>query len=85
LQARLVEERRRLLLASPQDASRASAAAAQATLALAEPREAATNAAQALALLLGEVEPDPAWRQPGDLPRLNARPIDAIPAELINA
>ena len=83
LQARLVEERRRLMLASPQDAARASAAAAEAMLALAEPREAAANAAQALAVLLGQVEPDPAWRQPGDPPRLDARPINAVPADLL--
>ncbi|HMB43030.1 MAG TPA: efflux transporter outer membrane subunit [Luteimonas sp.] len=83
LQAQLMAERRRLMLASPQDAAQADAAAAQARMAATDPREAEATSAQALALLLGQAEPDPAWRQPGALPHLNAPPFVSIPADLL--
>ena len=82
-QARLIGERLRLRLATPQQAFQARAAVAQAEGAIAEPREVAATSAQALALLLGRSEPDPAWLQPGELPKMGAAPVIGAPADLL--
>jgi multidrug efflux system outer membrane protein len=82
-QARLTGERLRLRLATPQQAEQARASAAQAEGAIAEPRELAATSAQALALLLGRSEPDPAWLQPGELPTLGEASVSGAPADLL--
>jgi NodT family efflux transporter outer membrane factor (OMF) lipoprotein len=82
-QARLSGQRLSLRLATPQQALQAQAAVAQAEGALAEPREAAATSAQALAVLLGRSEPDPAWMQPGALPGLGVAPVSSAPADLL--
>ena len=82
-QARLTGERLRLQLATPQQAAQAQAAVVQAEAAIAEPREAVAASAQALAVLLGRSEPDPAWLQPGKLPRLGEASVSSAPADLL--
>ncbi len=82
-QARLTGERLRLHLAMPQQAAQARAVVAQAESAIAEPREAAAASAQALAVLLGRSEPDPAWLQPGEPPKLGSASVRSAPADLL--
>jgi len=59
------------------------AAAAKAEAQMADPRAAIVQHAQALALLLGKSEPDPAWLAPKPLPQLAAGNIDSVPADLL--
>lgn len=82
-QERLVEERAQLGLASPQQVSKARAAAAAAGIALAEPHEAAVAAAQAVAVLVDRAEPDPAWFEAGLVPSLSAPAVTSVPADLV--
>ena len=84
-QSRLVETRYRLRLSSAQEVAQAHAALAQAEMAATEPRASATSAAQALAVLLGQAEPDPDWLKP-DLatqPRVSDFPLQVVPADLL--
>ncbi|MCE5233677.1 MAG: TolC family protein, partial [Xanthomonadaceae bacterium] len=81
----LLRTRVRLRLAADADAARAEAQLAQARAAQEEPRAAATVAAQQLAVLLGQAEPDPAWLQPAPPPRLGAASFAAAPADLLRA
>lgn len=78
-----LQQRRKLGLATPQDAAQANAALAQSEAALAEPRVAMQAAAQALAVLLGRTEPAPDWLQAGELPRLGDWHMTAVPADLL--
>jgi NodT family efflux transporter outer membrane factor (OMF) lipoprotein len=82
-QERLVEERARLGLASPQQLAKARAAVAQAGIAQADPHAATVAAAQAIAVLVDRAEPDPAWLQPGPVPVLSAPAVTSVPADLL--
>lgn len=79
----LVTARARLQLAAATDVDAATAVSAEAAAALATPRQAATAAAQRLAVLLGQNHPDPAWLAPGPQPELGAWQIDGAPADLL--
>ena len=79
----LLKVRQRLQLAPPGAVDQAQAAAAQAEAALAAPRQAINQAAQRLAVLLGQNHPDPAWLQPGPQPRLGAWTLPGTPADLL--
>ncbi len=83
VEARRVEARLRLALATPQQAALARVAVAQAEAALTEPRIAVQAAAQALAVLLGRSEPAAAWMKPGKLPRLGEWRMASAPADLL--
>ncbi len=78
-------QRRTLGLASPQQTEQAGAALAQSEAALAEPRIAMQAAAQALAVLLGRSEPAPDWLHAGELPKLEAWHVTAVPADLLRS
>ena len=80
---RLLQTRVKLKLAAPAEAARAEAELARADAALAEPRQAINAAAQQLAVLLGQNEPDPAWLESGTQPRLGAWQLTAAPADLL--
>lgn len=82
---RLLQTRVDLKLAPPAEAARAQAELARAEAALAEPRQAINAAAQQLAVLLGQNEPDPAWLEPGAQPRLGEWRLTAAPADLLRA
>lgn len=79
----LITTRAHLQLAATTDVDTAQAASAQAAAALATPRQAATAAAQRLAVLLGQNHPDPAWLAAGPQPELGAWQIDGAPADLL--
>jgi NodT family efflux transporter outer membrane factor (OMF) lipoprotein len=79
----LLRVRERLQLASKLDVERSRAAAAKAESQLADPRAAIVQHAQALALLLGKSEPEPAWLKPGPLPELEASHMAPLPADLL--
>jgi NodT family efflux transporter outer membrane factor (OMF) lipoprotein len=79
----LLRVQERLQLASKLDVEQATAVAAKAAAQAAEPHAAIVQHAQALALLLGRAEPDPAWLEPKPLPRLAAGGVDSIPADLL--
>lgn len=79
----LLTVRQRLQLAPPGAVDQASAAAAQAAAALAAPRQAVNEAAQRLAVLLGQNHPDPAWLQTGPQPQLGAWQLPGTPADLL--
>ena len=79
----LLQTRQRLQLVSPTAVDQAEAAFAQATAALAAPRQAINASAQRLAMLLGQNHPDPTWLQPGTPPELGAWRIDSAPADLV--
>jgi NodT family efflux transporter outer membrane factor (OMF) lipoprotein len=77
--------RRRLHLSDDETLDQARAALAQAHSALVEPSVAANDAMQALAVLLGQTQPEPAWQQPGRLPALKDWRLAAVPADLLRA
>ena len=79
----LLRVQERLQLASRLEVEQGTVAAAKAEAQLADPRAAAVQHAQALALLLGRSEPDPAWLAPKPLPALAAGGIDSVPADLL--
>jgi outer membrane protein TolC len=79
----LLRVQERLQLASKLDVEQATAVAAKASAQAAEPHAAIVQHAQALALLLGRAEPDPAWLAPKPLPRLAAGGVDSVPADLL--
>ncbi|WIG56668.1 MAG: RND efflux system, outer membrane lipoprotein, NodT family [Rhodanobacteraceae bacterium] len=81
--AALLRVQERLQLASKLDVEQAAAAAAKAEAQQADPRAAIVQHAQALALLLGKSEPDPAWLTPQPLPQLAAGNVDSVPADLL--
>lgn len=83
VQSDRTETRVRLALASPAQAAQAHAALGEAEAALAEPRIVAAAAGQALAVLLGRNDPDPAWQQAGDPPALGAWAMPPVPADLL--
>lgn len=80
---KLVQVRLRLRLASQLEVDQAAAAAAKAGGALVEPRVAIAQHAQTLALLLGKIEPDPAWLLPKPSPKLVAVNVGSVPANLL--
>ena len=79
----LLRVQERLQLASKLEVEQGVAAAAKAEAQMADPRAAIVQHAQALALLLGKSEPDPAWLAPKPLPQLAAGNIDSVPADLL--
>ena len=79
----LLRVQERLQLASRIDVEQGAAAAAAAESRLADPRAAIVQHAQALALMLGKSEPDPAWLVAKPLPKLVAGHVDAVPADLL--
>jgi len=79
----LLRVQERLQLASRIEVEQGAAAAATAESRLADPRAAIVQHAQALALLLGKSEPDPAWLTAKPLPKLAAGHVDAVPADLL--
>ncbi|HEU0277817.1 MAG TPA: efflux transporter outer membrane subunit [Rhodanobacteraceae bacterium] len=80
---RLLKVQERLQLASRLDVQQAEAAAAKAESQLADPRAAIVQHAQALAVLLGKSEPDPAWLASKPLPRLADVDVASVPANLL--
>jgi len=82
-EARLLDERVRLRLSPPQQAIAAHAASEQATAAVALPHAEAVAAAQALAVLLGRSEPDPAWLVHGAVPVASGVAPTGVPADLL--
>ncbi|MGN6789546.1 MAG: efflux transporter outer membrane subunit [Rhodanobacteraceae bacterium] len=79
----LLRVQERLQLGSRIDVEQATAAAAKAEAQEAEPRAAVVQHAQALALLLGRSEPDPAWLAPKPLPELAGVDVESVPADLL--
>ena len=79
----LLRVQERLQLASKLEVEQAAAVAAKAEAQAADPHAAIVQHAQALALLLGKSEPDPAWLAPKALPQLAAENIDSVPADLL--
>jgi NodT family efflux transporter outer membrane factor (OMF) lipoprotein len=79
----LLKIRQRLQLAPAGTVDQAAAAVAQAQAALAAPRQAINEAAQRLAVLVGQNHPDPAWLQAGPQPQLGAWQLPGTPADLL--
>lgn len=79
----LLRVQARLQLAAKQDVAQGEAAAARAEARRADPQAAVVQHTQALALLLGMSEPDPAWLAPKPLPQLAAGSVDSVPADLL--
>ncbi|MEW9623693.1 efflux transporter outer membrane subunit [Rhodanobacter geophilus] len=79
----LLKIRQHLQLAPAGTVDQAVAAVAQAQAALAAPRQAINEAAQRLAVLLGQNHPDPAWLQAGPPPQLGAWQLPGTPANLL--
>ncbi len=79
----LLRIQERLQLASKLTVEKGVSAAAKAEARLADPRAAIVQHAQALALLLGRSEPEPAWLAPAPLPTLAAANITSVPADLL--
>jgi len=79
----LVAVRSRARLAQPGDDEEALARRAQTAAQLPVARHAAVQSAQALAVLVGRPQPDPAWMQPAPLPMLGAVAVTALPADLL--
>lgn len=79
----LLRIRQHLQLAPASAVDQAQAAAAQAEAALAAPRQAVNEAAQRLAVLVGQNHPDPAWLQAGPQPQLGAWQLPGTPANLL--
>ena len=75
--------RTRLKLTPPSALDQARAALARTDADLSLPRQQATAAAQRLALLLGQSEPDPTWLEPGGVPQLGEHAIGSTPADLL--
>lgn len=80
---RLLRVQERLQLASGIEVEQGAVAAAKAESSLAGPRAAIVQHAQALALLLGMSEPDPAWLASKPLPQLATGHVDTVPADLL--
>jgi NodT family efflux transporter outer membrane factor (OMF) lipoprotein len=68
---------------SQRDVEQAVATAAMAEAKLADPQTTVAKSAQALALLLGKSEPEPAWLKPAALPVLAAASVVSVPADLL--
>jgi len=79
----LLRVQERLQLASKLEVEQGVAAAAKAEAQMADPRAAIVQHAQALALLLGRSEPDPAWLAPQPLPELAVGNVNSLPADLL--
>jgi NodT family efflux transporter outer membrane factor (OMF) lipoprotein len=79
----LLRVQERLQLASKLEVDQGTAVAAKAEAQMADPRAAIVQHAQALALLLGMSEPDPAWLAPKPLPELATGNVDSVPADLL--
>lgn len=79
----LLRVQERLQLASKLEVEQGVAAAAKAKAQQAEPHAAIVQHAQALALLLGMSEPDPAWLAPQPLPELAVGNVNSVPADLL--
>lgn len=79
----LLRVQERLQLAPRLEVEQAAVTAAKAAAQLADPQAAIAQHAQALALLLGKSEPDPAWLAAKPLPRLAAGNVDSLPADLL--
>lgn len=82
----LIDLRRRQHLGAPDDQHQATARLAQARAQQSQPRQAADRAAQSLAVLLGQTEPDSAWTAlPVAAPRppLPAFALQQVPADLL--
>lgn len=79
----LLQMQQRLQLASQLEVEQATATAARAAAQLADPRAAIAQHAQALALLLGKSEPDPAWLARKPLPKLTTSNVTSLPADLL--
>jgi NodT family efflux transporter outer membrane factor (OMF) lipoprotein len=79
----LLRVQERLQLASKLEVEQGVAAAARAEAQMADPRAAIVQHAQALALLLGKSEPDPAWLAAEPLPEPAAGNVDSVPADLL--
>jgi outer membrane protein TolC len=78
-----VRQRLRLSDGAALDQARLAVAQAQGTLA--EPNAAANDATQALTVLLGQTQAEPAWQEPGRLPTLKDWRLAAVPADLLRA
>lgn len=82
----LIDVRRRQRIGAPDDEHQATARLAQARALQSQPRQAADRAAQSLAVLLGQAEPDGAWTAlPATAPRppLQAFALQQVPADLL--
>ncbi|HEU0277072.1 MAG TPA: efflux transporter outer membrane subunit [Rhodanobacteraceae bacterium] len=79
----LLRMQQHLQLASKLEVDAGIAAAAKAEAAAIDPHDAITQHAYALAVLLGQSEPDPAWLEPAPLPTLGAEQITSLPADLL--
>lgn len=79
----LVRGQERLQLATRIDVEEALTEAEEAEARLADPRTAIARSAQALALLLGKSEPDPAWFVPVLQPQLEGGDVVSLPADLL--
>jgi NodT family efflux transporter outer membrane factor (OMF) lipoprotein len=79
----LLRVQEHLQLASRMEVEQGVAAAARADAQAADPRAAIVQHAQALALLLGKSEPDPAWLAGKPLPAPGVEDIDSLPADLL--
>jgi len=79
----LLRMQEHLQLASRIDVEQGTAAAAKADAQVADPRAAVVQHAQALALLLGKSEPDPAWLASKPLPQLADVNVESVPADLL--
>jgi len=79
----LLRVQERLQLASRLEVQQGVAAAAKAEARQDEPHAAVVQHAQALALLLGKSEPDPAWLAPKPLPKLANGNVESVPADLL--
>ena len=79
----LLRMQEHLQLASRIDVEQGTAAAAKADAQVADPRAAVVQHAQALALLLGKSEPDPAWLASKPLPQLADVNVESVPANLL--
>jgi multidrug efflux system outer membrane protein len=79
----LLKTRQQLQLAPAAAVDQAIAAVAQAQAAQAAPRQAINEAAQRLAVLVGQNHPDPTWLQAGPQPQLGAWQLPGTPANLL--
>ncbi|HEX7370562.1 MAG TPA: efflux transporter outer membrane subunit [Rhodanobacteraceae bacterium] len=79
----LLRVQQHLQLASTLQVQQGVAAAAKAEAQRADPRVAIVQHAQALALLLGKSEPDPAWLAAKPLPKLANANMTSVPANLL--
>jgi multidrug efflux system outer membrane protein len=80
---KMQQVRQHLRLAAASAADQAQAAFAQASAALAAPRQAITASAQRLAMLLGQNQPDAAWSKPASPPELGTWQIASTPVDLL--